>query len=484
MLSLILLLIPLCCAALVLVGPKKGSATFATVLSVLNLGFTVWAYTQFTTFGSADFAVDYPWIDWPSIHFRLTTDGISMLMILLTNITMPFILLSSQQRETQGSRTFHALILLAQFALLGVFMADDAVLYYVFWELTLIPAYFILMGWGGANRGPVTIKFFIYTLAGSLFMLLAFIYLYFKSGAMQPLSSGAMTGIPMNGHQQALVFGAFMLAFAIKLPLIPLHTWQADTYREAPSQGTMILSALMAKMALFSIVRWLLPAVPGAVSQYGSTVMVVALIGTVYAGIIAIQQNDIKRLFAYASLSHIGIMVAGIFSLNAEGMQGAFIQAFAHGINTIGLFVCADILQNRLGTTELGRMGGIRTAAPKFTTVFFIVMFAAVALPFTNSFVAEVVVLYGIFEYNIFLAVLGTLSLVLGAVYMLRMLRRALLGESNAQTASFADLSVSEKLVLYPIVVLIFLFGIWYQPLFKLTEAPVAELLSKIVMPL
>jgi NADH-quinone oxidoreductase subunit M len=242
----------------------------------------------------------------------------------------------------------------------------------------------------------------------------------------------------------------------------------------------MILSGLMAKMGLFSIVRWMIPAVPVAVQFHQPLIMVICVIGVVYGAVIAIQQTDLKRLIAYASLSHIALMVAGIFSLKTSGMEAAFVQAFAHGINTVGIFVCADILQSRLKTTDLAHMGGVRTAAPKFATVFFVIMFAMVALPFTNSFVGEIVLLSGVFEYNIWMALVAALSLVLGAVYMMRMFRRSMLGETNERTAQFADLTRSEKLVLFPLVVLIFFFGLCYQPLFDLTGPAVENILSNV----
>jgi len=481
MIGLILLLIPLIAAILVLVGPKKYSAPFAVALSLFPLGASVIAYFHFMQNGGADFTLDLPWISRPNIHFRIVMDGIALLMIGLTGITIPLILLSAANSNYNRPRSFFFLILLTQFALTGVFLADDAVLYYVFWELTLIPTYFILLYWGGENRAPVTFKFFVYTLMGSLFMMLAFIWMYQRGAGLQ-LSSGNMSSVAIALSEQRWIFAAFMLAFAIKLPLVPFHTWQADTYHVAPPQGAMILSGLLAKMALFSMVRWMLPSVPDAVELYRPLVIIICVIGVIYGAVIAIRQTDLKRLIAYSSLSHIALMVAGIFSLTQVGMEAAFVQAFAHGINTVGLFACAGILQSRLGTTDLSQMGGIRTAAPKFATAFFVIMFAVIALPFTNSFVGEITLLYGVFQYNAVLAAVAALSLVLGAVYMMRMFRLAMLGETNGVTQNFRDLSASEKWVLFPVVILIFAFGIFYKPLFDLTGPVVGSLLGVINM--
>lgn len=472
MIALLLLFTPLAAALLVLIGPKKP--LFSVLLSLIPLALTACAWCQLHC--GYDFTVDVPWISHPNIHFRLTMDGIVFLLIALTNISTPLILLSANDIQNRP-RTFCSLVLLTQFALIGVFMADDAVLYYVFWELTLIPAYFLLLYWGGENRGKVTFKFFVYTLMGSLFMMMAFIYLYTKGEG--PLSSENLSLLQLSEKEQTWIFAAFMLAFGIKLPLIPFHSWQADTYREAPTQGAMILAGLMAKMGLFSMVRWMIPAVPAAVVAHQPIIMLLCVMGVVYGAVIAIQQTDLKRMIAYASLSHVALMVAGIFSLNQNGMQAAFVQAFAHGINTIGIFACAHILQSRLHTTDLSKMGGVRSVAPKFATVFFVLMFAMVALPFTNSFVGEIVLLYSVFEYNIWMAVAATLTLVLGAVYMMRMVRLSMLGE-NEGAKNFTDLTCTEKWMLYPIVILVFLFGLCPQPLFNLT-AQTAENILKLI---
>ena len=471
MIGLLLLFTPLAAALLVLIGSKKP--IFSAMLSLIPAAITAWAYCLFQS--GHDFTVDIPWISRPNIHFRIGMDGVAFLLIALTNISTPLILLSVN--KVSNSRTFCSLILLMQFALTGVFMADDAALYYVFWELTLIPAYFLLLYWGGENRGKVTFKFFVYTLMGSLFMLIAFIYLYAKGEGQ--LSSGNLSLLSLDGKEQAWIFAAFMLAFGIKLPLIPFHSWQADAYREAPSQGAMILSGLMAKMGLFSMVRWMIPAVPMSAALYQPVVMGLCVAGVVYGAVVAIQQTDLKRMIAYASLSHMALMTAGIFSFAKSGIEAAFVQAFAHGINTVGILACAHILQSRLNTSDLSKMGGVRRAAPKFAAVFFVLMFAMVALPLTNSFAGEIVLLYSIFEYSVWMAAPAALTLVLGAVYMLRMTRLSMLGENDA-TKNFADLTCTEKWMLYPIVILVFVFGLCPQPLFDLT-AQTAESILKLI---
>ena len=478
MISVLLLLIPLIGSLLVLVGPKKNTARFALVPALLQLGVTVWAYCHYTTNGPADFALDLPWISKPNIHFHLGMDGVAFLMVALVNLSLPFIILSSFNREFSRPRIFFFMVLFMQFALLGVFLALDGLLYYVFWELTLIPAYFILMFWGGENRSAITLKFFIYTLAGSLCMMLGFIYLYHAGG--HNLSADALSAIHLPAGAQGWLFAAFFLAFAIKIPIVPFHTWQSETYKTAPTQGTMLLSALMAKMGLFSLFRWLLPLFPAAVLGHAPLVMGLCVAGVLYGSLIAIRQKDLKRLFAYISLAHMGLMAAGVFSFTKNGINGAMVQAFAHGLNTIGLFVCADIIFNRMNTHDISKLGGIRKVAPGFATAFLIIVLASIALPFTNSFVSEVVLMSGIFEYSAWVGFFAALSLIFGAVYMLRMYKSVALGDTNEHTEHFTDLTASEKWVLYPLVLLIVFFGFVYQPLFSLTGPAIDNMLQLI----
>jgi len=475
MISVILLLIPLLGSLLILAGPKKNTARFALVPALAQLGVTVWAYCHYVTAGAADFALNEQWIANPNVRFNIGMDGVGFLMVALVNISLPLIILSADKREFKRPRIFYFMVLFMQFALTGVFVALDGILYYVFWELTLIPAYFILMFWGGENRAKITLKFFIYTLAGSLCMMLGFIYLYHAGG--HDLNASALANVKLSADVQNWLFAAFFLAFAIKIPIVPFHTWQSETYAVAPTQGTMLLSALMAKMGLFSLFRWLLPLFPDAIAVWQPWVMGLCTAGILYGSLIAIRQKDLKRLFAYVSLAHMGLMAAGVFSMTKEGIGGGMVQAFAHGINTIGLFVCADIIFDRTKTHSLEKLGGIRKVAPAFATCFLIIVLASVALPFTNSFVSEVVVLSGVFKYGPWTGFFAALSLIFGAVYMLRMYKSAALGDVNEHTEHFRDLTASEKWVLYPIVVLIVFFGLVYQPLFDLTGPAIDNML-------
>jgi NADH-quinone oxidoreductase subunit M len=277
---------------------------------------------------------------------------------------------------------------------------------------------------------------------------------------------------------QGWLFWMFFIAFAIKIPIVPFHTWQADTYKEAPTQGTMLLAGIMLKMGTYSLIRWLLPILPSGVAEWGPLAITLSVIGIVYASIIAIMQSDLKRLFAYSSVAHVGLIAAGIFSLNIQGLQGSVVQMLAHGVNVIGLFFCADIIYNRVQTNNIDELGGIRNIAPKFNTLFLIVVLGSVALPLTNGFIGEFMLLYGVYSYNTWLAVFATLTIILGAVYMLRMFQHTMLGNITDKVKVFTDLKWNEWLVLGIIAVVIFATGLYPKPILDLTE-PVISAIQK-----
>jgi NADH-quinone oxidoreductase subunit M len=368
-------------------------------------------------------------------------------------------------------------MLFMQFALNGVFISFDGFIYYIFWELALIPIYFISFNWGGEGRAKVTLKFFIYTLAGSLLMLFAFLFLY-NGTPQHSLDWGFLSSNPSCSCNQTWLFWLFFIAFAIKIPIIPFHTWQPDTYATAPTQGTMLLSGIMLKMGTYSLLRWLLPIVPAGVAEWQYVAITLSVIGIVYASVIAIMQKDLKRLLAYSSIAHVGLISAGIFALNLSGFQGSMVQMFAHGINVVGLFYCADIIMNRTKHGEIEGLGGIRLVAPQFATWFMIIILGSVALPLTNGFVGEFMLLFSVYQYNTWLAVFAGLTIILGAVYMLRMYQKMVLGSAIKENMVFPDLYWNEKIVLVTIGILIFVMGIFPGPIMELTE-PVLKNLIK-----
>ncbi|MEO5907544.1 MAG: NADH-quinone oxidoreductase subunit M, partial [Saprospiraceae bacterium] len=315
------------------------------------------------------------------------------------------------------------------------------------------------------------------TLAGSLLMLFGFIMLYWYNPE-QSFNIRELYNLTISKENQSWLFWMFFLAFAIKIPIVPFHTWQADTYREAPTQGTMLLSGIMLKMGIYSLLRWLLPVLPLGVAQWGPLAMTLCVAGIVYASIIAIKQSNLKNLLAYSSLAHVGLISAGIFAINLYGFEGSVVQMMAHGINVVGLFFCADIIMNRTNTADIHSLGGIRNMAPKFATMFMVIVLGSIALPLTNGFIGEFLLLYGIYEYNTWLAVFAGLTIILGAVYMLRMYKKTMLGNVSANVPAFRDLYWSEFVALGIIVILVIVFGIYPQPIMEIAEPALQEILN------
>lgn len=322
-------------------------------------------------------------------------------------------------------------------------------------------------------------KFFVYTIAGSLFMLLGIIYLYLQN-PLNNFDIQAFYSLELDAMHQGYIFWAFFIAFAIKMPIFPFHTWQPDTYTEAPAAGTMLLSGIMLKMGIYGVIRWLLPIAPLGVQDWGSIAMILSLIGILYASVIAFTQKNAKRLVAYSSIGHVGLISAGIFALNVQGMQGAMIQMLSHGINVIGLFFVLDIIFSRLKTNKIAELGGLAKVAPQLAIVFLIIVFGTVALPGTNGFIGEFLLLIGVYQYNLWAALLAGLTIIFGAVYMLRMYQNMMLGQTNSLTINFTDIKGTEKLVLYIICALIIVLGVYPKPVLHLSEAAVQQLIEQV----
>ena len=393
------------------------------------------------------------------LTFKMGYDGIGLFMVLLVNVVVPIILLSNLNRAIASERSFNAMVFLMQFGLLGVFTAMDAIMFYVFWELTLIPIFLIALWYGSDERKPVLIKFFIYTFVGSLGMLLSL----FALGAYDTsFDHASLVALEFSAKSAFWIMAGFFIAFAIKIPLFPFHTWQPSTYTMAPMAGTMLLSALMLKMALYGMVRWMIPLAPEALSEMLCLVIILGIIGIVYAGVIAIKQSDIKRLFAFASISHVGLIAAGIMLFNEDALAGSFVQIANHSLVAVGLFLAADILEKRLGTRQLNEMGGIASLAPKFAFWFAVIAFASVSVPFTSGFIGEFLLIKGLYSYNWIVGLIAGTTLVFGAVYTLRAYQLSMFGASS-EGAVFPDLTWNEKLAFAVITVLILVIGIYPQ---------------------
>jgi NADH-quinone oxidoreductase subunit M len=404
---------------------------------------------------------------------------------LLTNLLAPLIVYSSFSRNFDNEPRYYGLILMMIGALNGVFMAFDGLLFYIFYELALIPIYFICAIWGGENRIRITMKFFIYTFVGSLFMLLSLLYVYQQtSGAADGHSFfwNDMVNATLNSGAAWWVSLGFFLAFAVKMPIFPFHTWQPDTYTNAPTGGTMLLSGIMLKMGIYGVIRWMIPLAPEALAEWTPIFMSLAVIGIVYASIIAIKQTDIKRLIAYSSIAHVGLIAAGVFAWNKAGLQGSMIQMLNHGINVVGLFFIADILERRLGTRMLTSMGGIAKSAPIFATLFMIVVLGSVAVPLTNGFPGEFLLLNGVWNYNNWVGAIAGLTIIFGAVYMLRAFGLAVFGKENKETENFADLDTREMVILGIIAALVVVLGFFPQVILNITDESVNRILSTVQM--
>ncbi len=480
MLTLSLIIIPFIGALLCLFPGKQQVKSFALYASLLTLVANVYAFTQFSNDVSQQFLFNYWWIQNLGISFKIGLDGISILLVTLTNVLVPLVILSSFRNEFGNAIAFYALVLIMQAALNGVFVALDGFLFYIFWELALIPIYFICLMWGGENRIRITLKFFIYTLTGSLFMLLGLIVLYLHTPGTHSFDIDALYNVQINAETQSWLFWCFFLAFAIKIPVFPLHTWQPDTYTDAPAQGTMLLSGIMLKMGTYGILRWMLPVLPQGVAQWGNTVMILCVIGVVYASCMALVQKDFKRLLAYSSIAHVGLITAGIFALNTEGLQGSMVQMLAHGVNVVGAFFIVEIIERRMKTRSLDQLGGIAHNTPLFSILFMVILLGSVALPLTNGFVGEFLLLIGVYKYNVWLAAVAGLTVILGAVYMLRAYQKIMLGETTDRNTAFTGLHRSEKIVLLCICAIILASGIYPKPIMHVAQPALEEILSHV----
>ncbi len=456
--------------------------SWSLLISIFTLVLSV--YANFSTTAADQIHFEGAWMGSLGSSFSLKMDGLSQILCLLTAVTYPVILLATWKTNYPKTNNFFALMLLTQAGLMGVFISTDALLFYFFWELALIPAYFLCSGWGGEKRVAVTFKFFIYTFTGSILMLVGLLMLYFQTPD-HSFSLASFYALRLGEGLQNKIFWLLFLAFAIKMPIFPFHTWQPDTYEQAPTAVTMVLSAVMVKMGLYGILRWVLPIVPLASYAWGDVVSSLSIIGIIYASIIAMRQNDLKRLIAYSSIAHMGLMAAAIFAESQSALQGVMIQMFNHGINILGLWIGAELIERQFKTRKLSELGGIAQKAPALTSLFIIIALAGISLPLTNSFVGEFMMFNGIWvsgvtKYHAVFTVFAAISIILAAVYTLTMIQKIFYGNTAALTASTVEINGNEKLALSLLVVIILAFGIFPQPLLNLTHGFVEGLLKTI----
>lgn len=469
-----LLLIPFLFALVSLVVPSNFVRQFSLIGGIVSLVVTIGHLCSFDT-NTFVTILDPSCVTSFGLTCKMGYDGMSLFMVLLTNVITFLITLSNYNRDIASNRSFTALVFFMQLGLLGVFTSFDGLLFYIFWEITLIPVFLIALWYGGKDRKAALVKFFIYTFVGSLAMLLSLMAIKGHAKSFYYLD---LMAVELTAKSAFWIFGGFFLAFAIKIPLFPFHTWQPNTYTSSPMAGTMLLSALMLKMALYGMIRWLIPLAPEALTEMTYPVVVLGIIGVVYAGILAIKQNDIKRLFAFASISHVGLIAAGAILLGNDNWSAVFIQMANHSLVAVGLFLSADIIEQRLGIRTLSDLGGIAKQAPRFAFMFGALVLAAISVPLSSGFIGEFMLLKGIFSYNSCIGFVAGTTLIVGAVYTLRAYQLSMYGAPKA--TPFADLTWNEWLTYLIIMVIIVVFGVYPQAIIDFLSPSIDILLESV----
>ncbi|MBK6976874.1 MAG: NADH-quinone oxidoreductase subunit M [Cytophagaceae bacterium] len=469
MLTLFLFLIPLIGGLLVInLKSQKSAKMFSGIVSVLQIFLYIYIFINFNNPDfQSQFSYDYKWLSDFDIRFHLGLDGLSILMAGLTVVLSAVVLYFTSTMNYGKLSLFSGLIFFTESALLGLFMAKDIFVFYFFFELALIPIYFMANIWGGKNSSAITFKMFIYTVFGSLFMLIGFVFLFMR-GQTADISALKETVALLPEGLKAFLFWGFLLAFAIKMPIFPFHTWQPDVYTESPTPVSMMLSGLLSKMGVYGLIRILIPFGYTGVKEFGIIAIFLGVVGLIYGSIIAIKQNEVKKVIAYSSFAHMGLMASGVLTLSSTGIQGAIFQMLAHGINVVGLFYISKIIYEKTQSRELSGLGGLAKNAPKLAVIFMIFLLGSIALPLTNGFVGEFLLLKSVFDFMPVLGIIAGLSIILGAVYMLRVYQKSMF-----EYPGFYDLKDIENkhlIVLIPMVVLVFFMGIMPNTILEISQ--------------
>ncbi len=459
---------------------ESGLKWISLIVTLLTFFVSLSLYTGFdATTHEMQFKEQRTWIAGLGISYHLGIDGISLWLVLLTTFLMPICVLAAWNSIEKGTSGFMVSLLMLETAMIGVFCALDLFLFYVFWEAMLIPMYLLIGIWGGHRRIYATIKFVLYTMAGSALMLVGILYLYFQNDN----SFNLMTLYGRALSHQNLLFLAFFIAFAIKVPLFPFHTWLPDAHVEAPTVGSVILAGVLLKMGTYGIVRFCLPLFPEGAAAFTPLIATLSVIGIIYGALVAMVQPDLKKLVAYSSVSHLGFVVLGLFALNHQGVQGGILQMINHGLSTGALFLLVGMIYERRHTRMIADFGGLSKQMPVFAVFFMIVTLSSIGLPGLNGFVGEFMVLLGSFISGAFskvYAIIATSGVILAAVYMLWMFQRVMFGRlDNPKNQVLKDLNLREIVVLIPIVILIIWIGVYPNPFLKRMETSVSYLLDQ-----
>jgi NADH-quinone oxidoreductase subunit M len=473
--------LPILFGILVLATGDDKNAPLARILALVGsvLGFlvTIPLYTGFMRDTSQmQFVEMHNWITRFNIHYHLGVDGISVLFILLTSFFTPIVVLAGWRVIEKRVAQYMAAFLIMSGIMIGVFAALDAILFYVFWEAMLIPMFLIIGVWGGANRVYAAMKFFLYTLLGSLLMLVALIYLYNHSGGSFEILKFQRVAIPMTA--QILIFIAFFFAFAVKVPMFPVHTWLPDAHVEAPTGGSVILAAIMLKVGAYGFLRFSIPIVPDASHRLAGVMIALSLIAVVYIFLVALTQTDMKKLVAYSSISHMGFVTLGLFIFNTYGMEGALLQMISHGFVSGALFLCIGVLYDRMHSRNIADYGGVANTMPVFAAFFMLFSMANVGLPGTSGFVGEFMVVLGAVKANFWYAFAAASTLIFSAAYMLWMYKRVIFGAvANEHVAKLTDITTREKVIFAILAVAVLGMGIYPLPFSEILHVSVNDLL-------
>jgi NADH-quinone oxidoreductase subunit M len=460
---------------------NAGAARLIALIgAVLGLVVTVPLYTGFDPLASGfQFITITPWIETFNVNYHLGIDGVSLLLILLNSFTTVLVVIAGWDVIRERVAQYMAAFLFLSGFMNGVFSALDALLFYVFFEATLVPMFIIIGVWGGPNRVYAAFKFFLYTLAGSLLTLVALIYLYNVSEGSFSLLDFYRLPLPLV--PQILIFLAFMTSFAVKVPMWPVHTWLPDAHVEAPTGGSVVLAAIMLKLGAYGFIRLSLPIVPDASHALAGFVIALSLIAVVYIGLVALVQADMKKLIAYSSISHMGFVTLGIFIFNAHGLEGAIIQMISHGFISGALFLCVGVLYDRMHSRRIADYGGVVNTMPVFSALFMLFAMANSGLPGTSGFVGEFMVILGAVKANVWYAVAAATTLVFGAAYTLWMYKRVIFGAvANHHVAGLSDLNAREFLVLGLLALAVLAMGIWPNPFAEVLHTSVNDLLNHV----
>lgn len=465
--------------------PAKAARTLALAATVVTFAASLTLWFQFQGGTAAyQFVENHNWVPQLGISYHLGLDGISLLLVLLSTFLGVIAVLCSWNAVQERRRSYYAFLLMLQTGMTGVFCSLDLFLFYVFWESMLIPMYFLIGVWGGKNKLYAAVKFFIYTMVGSLLMLVALIFLVW----LHQKQTGVLTfdllevyKTHLSGTEQMWLFLAYGLAFAIKVPLFPFHTWLPDAHVEAPTAGSVILAGVLLKMGTYGFVRFCLPLFPEATVAAAPYIGILAVVGIIYGAMVAMVQPDIKKLVAYSSVSHLGFVMLGIFALNPQGITGGMLQMINHGISTGALFLLVGMVYERRHTRKISDFGGITKVMPAFAVCFLIVTLSSIGLPGTNGFVGEFLILLGAFGANKALGTFAATGVILAAVYMLWMFQRVMFGEIKHEVnRTLKDLSVREWITVLPILALIFWIGIYPKPFLKVMEPSLNQVLHQV----